>query len=93
VQGKLRIDLPKHCLQAIDEFSVPRQEFQAAVYVCRLVDLILLEPPGYSARNWVGSVAGEKSAVQFKQCVAEQCPFSRVDGRNVAPDTISECHS
>ena len=66
VQGELRVDLPKHLLHSIDEFSMPRNECRAAMHVGRLVDLILLEPPGNVARNCVVSGTGEKPAVHFQ---------------------------
>jgi hypothetical protein len=63
------------------------------VYVRGLVDFVLLEPPGHSAGSWsVGSAAGEKAPIQFKECVAQQRTLCRIDGRNVVPDAVSKCH-
>jgi hypothetical protein len=47
VQGKLRIDLPEHQLQPVDDLSMPGQEFRAVVHMCRLMDFILFEPLAY----------------------------------------------
>jgi hypothetical protein len=65
VKRQLRIDLPEHLLKSIYDLPVPRDKLWAAVYVSRLVDFILLEPPGYPAwSREVGSFWGEKSVVQ-----------------------------
>jgi hypothetical protein len=41
--------------------------------MCRLVNFILLEPPTYSARNWVGPASGEKMwlLIQLDQRIAK----------------------
>jgi hypothetical protein len=30
--------------------------------------------------------------IQFNECVTEKCPFRRIYGRDIASDTVSECH-
>src|SRR5829696_594191 len=50
VHGKLRIDLPKHLLQPIYNFSVPWYEFWAIMDMCSLVYFVLFKPPSYTTR-------------------------------------------
>jgi hypothetical protein len=57
------------------------------------MDFVLLEPPTDPARYRVGSITGEKPVVQFNECIAKQGPLCRVNCRDIAPNSVSECHS
>ncbi len=75
------------------------------MHMCRLVDFILLEPPGYTscqiyptrrtvpARNGIGSGTGEKSAVQFKDGIPQRGAFIRINIRNIPSNSISSDHN
>jgi hypothetical protein len=71
---------------------MPRQELWAAVNVRRLVNFILLEPPAHAARWHVAPVARIEPVVQLLDSIAQHDALRRIHLRNVAPDSISECH-
>ena len=60
--------------------------------VRRLVDFVLLKPPGHAAGNGVGSGTRILPIVQLYERVAKQRPFRRINGGDITTDSISESH-
>jgi hypothetical protein len=53
------------------------------------MDFVLLEPPTYATGRRVALATGKKSLVHFNDRIAEQCPFSWFDLRNVSSNSIT----
>jgi hypothetical protein len=89
VEGQLRVDLSKQFLEAVNEFTVPRQELRSAVHVRDLVDFVLLEPPSHAAGNGVGSVPGIHAIVQLNERVTKHYPLRWINRGDISTDSIS----
>jgi hypothetical protein len=92
VERQLGVNLSQQLLQAVDDLTMPRQELWSAVHMRRLMNLVLLEPPGHPAGNSVCSTAGKPPVVQLHESVAKQCPLNRINMRNIPTYSISEGH-
>jgi hypothetical protein len=92
VQRELRVDLPQQVLQPIDDLPMPREELRSVVHVCRLMNLVLLEPPADPARDRVGSAPRVIPVVQLNERIPEQSALRRLNRRDIAPDTVSQGH-
>src|SRR6266567_6136420 len=85
VEGQPRVDHPKQILEPVDEQAVPGQELRPMVYMRHRVDLVLLEPPGHTARNSGNSMRDAvgvdlvmRDAVHGDDVVSFTVPFQRV---------------
>ena len=84
MQGEGRVDLLELYLELVEQNTMPCQEAHLFVDVCRLVDLVLLEPD----RDRVGRAGALRvgAVVQFQDRVAQPAPLVRADMGHVAAD-------
>jgi hypothetical protein len=92
MEGQQRVDLSKQLLEPVDDLTVPRSELRPSVDVRRLVNFVLLEPPGDTAGDGVTSAARILPIVQLYERVAKHRPFRRIHRGDIATDAISESH-
>ena len=89
VQGDLGMNLAEQLLEPVDDHPMPWKKLRASVHVCRLVDLVLLEPPGHTPRYLVGAGSRVPTGVQLDHRVQQQGSLGWIDRGDISSDAVT----